>query len=108
MPGILPRPIALNRSSYTKLDGKLHFLDCGERFLTEDGFAVDASLMPDALHPNAAGYELLAECLDPLVTQLMQRSAQGAQRAGRLVASVSGLAAGGMGEESRSAAVGSA
>ena len=60
---------------YTRLDGKLHFLDCGERFLTPDHRAIDARLMPDALHPSPAGYELLAECLDPLITQLMQRPA---------------------------------
>lgn len=30
-------------------------------------------VMQDALHPNAAGHELLAQCLDPLITKLMQR-----------------------------------
>ena len=28
-------------------------------------------LMPDALHPNAAGMELFAQCLSPLVDELM-------------------------------------
>jgi len=28
--------------------------------------------MPDALHPNAAGMELLARCLSPLVDDLME------------------------------------
>lgn len=28
-------------------------------------------LMPDGLHPNAAGMERLAQCLDPLVAELM-------------------------------------
>jgi hypothetical protein len=58
---------------YTRLDPRLHFLDCGDRFLTQDQRAIDAGLMPDALHPSAPGYELLAQCLDPLVTKLVQR-----------------------------------
>ena len=58
---------------YTRLDPRLHFLDCGDRFLTPDQRAIDAGLMPDALHPSVPGYELLAQCLDPLVTKLVQR-----------------------------------
>ena len=27
--------------------------------------------MPDGLHPNAAGMELMAKCLEPLIAQLM-------------------------------------
>ncbi|KAL4448233.1 hypothetical protein ABPG75_005452 [Micractinium tetrahymenae] len=57
---------------YTRLDGYLHFIDCAERFLTPDRRAIRTDLMPDVLHPNPEGYELLAECLDPLVTKLMQ------------------------------------
>ena len=61
---------------YAALDGHLHFLDCGDRFLAPDRRAISAALMPDGLHPNAAGHELLAQCLDPLVTKLMQRGAK--------------------------------
>lgn len=61
--------------SYAALDGRLHFVDCGDRFVTAGGGTVRADLMQDALHPNAAGMELLAECLDPLVTKLMQQPA---------------------------------
>lgn len=61
--------------SYTRLDGHLHFIDCNDRFIVPGGHAIDAALMPDALHPSAAGHELLAQCLDPLVHKLMQRPA---------------------------------
>jgi hypothetical protein len=30
--------------------------------------------MPDALHPNAVGMELLAQCLSPVVDELMVAS----------------------------------
>lgn len=40
---------------YVALDGRLHFLDCAERFLVPGGGAINADLMRDALHPNAAG-----------------------------------------------------
>lgn len=56
---------------YTRLDGKLHFLDCGERFLTPDRRAIDARLMPDALHPGPAGHRVLAKCMRGLVSKLM-------------------------------------
>lgn len=32
-------------------------------------------LMPDALHPNAAGMELLAQCLSPVVDEIMAHAA---------------------------------
>jgi len=39
-------------------------LDCGEAFLSGDaGSEVDSDLMPDLLHPNAHGHELLAQCI---------------------------------------------
>ena len=67
---------------FTTTDGHLHFLDCSERFFSEDGKSLRADLLPDALHPSAAGYELLAQCLDPLVTKLMQRTAAAAAAEG--------------------------
>lgn len=35
---------------------------------------IHPELMPDALHPNAAGMELFAQCLSPLVDELMTSS----------------------------------
>ena len=47
--------------AYASLDDHTHFLDCGDRFYTPDQREIDSALMPDALHPNAAGHELLAQ-----------------------------------------------
>jgi hypothetical protein len=38
---------------------RLHFVGCGGPLLLLSNGSIDAALMPDALHPNAAGYELL-------------------------------------------------
>eukprot|EP00976_Prorocentrum_cordatum_P023783 484438-Prorocentrum_minimum.AAC.4 len=47
-----------------------YFLDCSSVFLLEDG-SISESLMPDALHPSAPGYErMLSECLWPSLTKL--------------------------------------
>lgn len=43
---------------------KVHFLDCGAPFILPEG-GLDSSILPDALHPNAGGMELLAGCLKP-------------------------------------------
>jgi len=50
---------------------RLHYLDCSPRFLSADQKSIDASLMPDALHPSVAGYKLLIRCLSPLISRLL-------------------------------------
>jgi beta-glucosidase len=53
-------------------DGKnVRFLDINHVFLGADGKIPD-SLMPDQLHPNAAGYQLWADAMQPLLTEMMQ------------------------------------
>ena len=53
-------------------DGKnVRFLDINARFLGEDG-KIPSSIMPDQLHPNAAGYQLWADAMQPLLTELMR------------------------------------
>lgn len=42
--------------------------------LTHCPVQIHPELMPDALHPNAAGMELFAQCLSPLVDELMTSS----------------------------------
>jgi lysophospholipase L1-like esterase len=46
-------------------------LDCGAPFLTADQRAINGSLMPDAVHPSPAGYDLLAACIQPELERLL-------------------------------------
>lgn len=53
-------------------DGKdVRFLDINRRFLGNDG-TIPRIIMPDQLHPNAAGYQLWAEAMQPLLDEMMQ------------------------------------
>jgi hypothetical protein len=51
--------------------GRLHFLDCGPRFLAGDRRSISQRLMPDALHPGTAGHRVLAACLRNFIAPLM-------------------------------------
>jgi len=53
-------------------DGKnVRFVDINHVFVGQDG-KIPFALMPDQLHPNAAGYQLWAEALMPTLTALMK------------------------------------
>ena len=53
-------------------DGKnVRFLDINSVFLGQDG-KIPFAIMPDQLHPNAAGYQLWAAAMQPLLTQMMK------------------------------------
>jgi len=53
-------------------DGKMiRFLDINASFLGNDG-TIPKSIMPDQLHPNAAGYQLWADAMQPLLTEMMK------------------------------------
>ncbi|MFK7766349.1 MAG: platelet-activating factor acetylhydrolase IB subunit [Mariniblastus sp.] len=50
-------------------DESVFFLDVNDNFL-EDG-KLPKSIMPDLLHPNAEGYEIWAEAVEPMIKKLM-------------------------------------
>ncbi len=53
-------------------DGKnVRFLDINAKFLGADGKIPD-SIMPDQLHPNAAGYKIWAEAMQPTLKAMMK------------------------------------
>lgn len=53
-------------------DGKnVRYLDITTKFLGDDG-RIPSIIMPDQLHPNAAGYQLWCEAMQPLLTQMMK------------------------------------
>jgi lysophospholipase L1-like esterase len=52
-------------------DGKQVFwLDVGQVFLRSDG-SINTELMPDMIHPNAAGAEARAQAMEPLLAKLL-------------------------------------
>lgn len=53
-------------------DGKnVRFLDINAAFLGQDG-KIPFSIMPDQLHPNTAGYQLWADAMKPLLTEMLK------------------------------------
>ncbi len=56
-----------------KLDDgkKIKFLDIGKVFLAEDG-SIPKTIMPDLLHPNAEGYQLWADAMEPTLAAMMK------------------------------------
>ena len=56
-----------------KLDdgSKTRYLDFGDKFLDADG-NLPKDIMPDALHPNAKGYQIWADAMQPLLDEMMK------------------------------------
>jgi lysophospholipase L1-like esterase len=53
-------------------DGKMiRFLDIGKVFLAEDG-SIPRTIMPDLLHPNAAGYQRWADAMEPTLAAMLK------------------------------------
>jgi beta-glucosidase len=54
-------------------------LDIGDKFMQADG-TLPPQIMPDALHPNAAGYQVWADAMNELLGDMM--AGRGAQPVG--------------------------
>jgi lysophospholipase L1-like esterase len=56
-----------------KLDdgGKVKFLDLGDKFLAPDGM-LSRDLFPDLLHPNAKGYQIWANAMEPTLSEMLK------------------------------------
>src|ERR1017187_6574096 len=55
-------------------DGKhIFYFDFGSEFLENDG-SISKNIMPDALHPNEAGYRIWANAMEPKLQQLLKKS----------------------------------
>lgn len=52
-------------------DKTVHFLDVGKAFLDANG-DIPGDVMPDALHPNAKGYEIWYQAMKPKLDALMR------------------------------------
>jgi beta-glucosidase len=70
------RRVAANNRANTLLakldDGvNVRFLNINSVFLGRDG-RIPWQIMPDQLHPTAAGYQLWAEAMQPLLTEMMK------------------------------------
>jgi lysophospholipase L1-like esterase len=51
--------------------GKIKFLDLGEKLLAPDG-TLSRDLFPDLLHPNAKGYQIWADAMEPTLVEMMK------------------------------------
>ena len=53
-------------------DGEqVKFMDVSKVFLADDG-TLPPDVMPDALHPNAKGYEMWADAVGPMIEEMMK------------------------------------
>ncbi len=63
---------AVNTEIAALEDGNLvRFLDIGPKFMTGDG-AITKTIMPDQLHLSPAGYQIWAEAMTPLLSEMLK------------------------------------
>lgn len=64
---------ATNQRIAKLADGKtVYYMDINQKFLEADG-TLSKEIMPDLLHPNAAGYQIWAESIEGKVKELMSK-----------------------------------
>ena len=82
--GIFPRSIKADdparaqikhiNSIIAKLDDggrTIKYMDIGDKFLEPDG-TLPKDIMPDALHPNAKGYQIWADAVRELILKMLK------------------------------------
>ena len=63
---------AINKELAKLDDGKkVRYLDLGPKFLGADG-KIPMDVMPDQLHPNAKGYQIWADAMQPLLAEMLK------------------------------------
>lgn len=76
-------PFGLCREVAQPLDN-LHYVDCNPTLLvinsTTNVKSLNPAFMPDVLHPNHAGWDALAQCLEPQIAELMQTAAEASHK----------------------------
>ena len=58
----------------------IHYIDCGPDFINAANHSLNATLLPEYLHPSTAGYKVLADCLKPVVDNLVLGTAASLHR----------------------------
>jgi lysophospholipase L1-like esterase len=59
---------AVNAGTSSLADDRVKFLDIGEKFLAPDG-TLPRAMFPDLLHPNASGYQIWADAINPALDE---------------------------------------
>ena len=69
--GAMPKIKEVNAALAKLDDGKtIRYLDLADKFIV--GGKIPADVMPDQLHPNAKGYQIWAEAMQPLLEDMMK------------------------------------
>jgi beta-glucosidase len=65
------RLLEINQALAKLDDGKhIFYLDFGSQLIEKDG-SISKDIMPDALHPNEAGYQIWASAIEPKLKELL-------------------------------------
>lgn len=69
---VMPTINAINANLARLADGRtIRFLNVNDRLAGSDGVLVDGVMNPDGLHPSVKGYQIWADALKPILTELL-------------------------------------